>query len=102
VTVRRGERIERRVDAPDELNGPLPRGRRVGSVTVLVDGRRAGRVPLLTAERVQGAGPLRIVMSVLGLPLTLLALAGILLAGALTGRRLRSGGGGARHATRSR
>ena len=39
VTVRRGQRVERRVRAPDELEGPLPAGRRVGSVTVVRDGR---------------------------------------------------------------
>jgi serine-type D-Ala-D-Ala carboxypeptidase (penicillin-binding protein 5/6) len=78
VTVRRGERIVRRVDAPDELDGPIDAGARVGSVTVLRGGRPVRRVALVTARDVPGAGALRIALSVLGLPLTLLLVLGIL------------------------
>ncbi len=60
VTVRDGERIRRRVRAPDEVEGPLPRGTRVGSVSVLVDGRIVRRVPLVTAAAVPEAGTLRV------------------------------------------
>jgi D-alanyl-D-alanine carboxypeptidase (penicillin-binding protein 5/6) len=56
LTVRRGASVRTRVDAPDELEGPLPAGRRVGTAVVLVDGRAAARVPLLTAARVPEAG----------------------------------------------
>jgi D-alanyl-D-alanine carboxypeptidase (penicillin-binding protein 5/6) len=71
---RRGERIVRRVSAPEELAGELPAGRRVGRVTVLRGGRVVERVPLVTAAEVPGAGPLRIVLDELGLGLTLLLL----------------------------
>ncbi len=56
VTLRKGERVRRVVDAPDSLDGPLAAGSRVGTVTVLVDGRRVGRVAVVTAGEVPGAG----------------------------------------------
>jgi D-alanyl-D-alanine carboxypeptidase (penicillin-binding protein 5/6) len=89
VTVREGERIERRVRAPEELEGPLPAGARVGTVSVVVDGRTVRRTGLVTAADVPGAGPLRVVVSALGLPLTLLIGVGILLAAGLAALRFR-------------
>jgi serine-type D-Ala-D-Ala carboxypeptidase (penicillin-binding protein 5/6) len=89
VLVRDGERIGRRVRAPDELDGPLPAGRRVGSVTVLVDGRPVRRIPLVTAADVPGAGTLRVLTSVVGVPLTLVALLAILVAAVLIAMRIR-------------
>ncbi len=89
VTLRDGQRVDRRVSAPDELSGPLPRGRRVGSVTVLVDGERAGRVALVTAADVPAAGTLRVITSVLGVPLTLLVVLAILILVVLLALRLR-------------
>jgi D-alanyl-D-alanine carboxypeptidase (penicillin-binding protein 5/6) len=89
LTVRTGQRVRRRVSAPDELEGPLAAGTRVGSISVLVDGREVRRVPLVTSSDVPGAGTVRVVVSTLGVPLTLLLLSGILLAAALTVLRLR-------------
>jgi serine-type D-Ala-D-Ala carboxypeptidase (penicillin-binding protein 5/6) len=89
LTVRRGERLRRRVRAPDELEGPLASGTRVGTVEVVHDGRVVRRVALVTAAPVPGAGTLRVVLSTLGVPLTLLLVLGILVAGALTVTRLR-------------
>jgi D-alanyl-D-alanine carboxypeptidase (penicillin-binding protein 5/6) len=89
LLVRTGQRIARRVSAPAELEGPLPAGERVGTVTLLRDGKPVRRVPLVTAREVPGAGLLRRVLSGAGLPLTLLAAVGILGAAALTARRLR-------------
>jgi D-alanyl-D-alanine carboxypeptidase (penicillin-binding protein 5/6) len=90
VTLREGERVRRRVRAPDELDGPLPRGERVGSVTVLVDGEPVRRVALVTAAEVPGAGTLRVLVSVLGVPLTVLLVLAILLGAALMALRLRA------------
>jgi D-alanyl-D-alanine carboxypeptidase (penicillin-binding protein 5/6) len=59
LTVRRGARVTTRVDAPDELEGPLPAGRRVGTAVVLVNGKPAARVPLVTASAVPEAGFIR-------------------------------------------
>jgi serine-type D-Ala-D-Ala carboxypeptidase (penicillin-binding protein 5/6) len=89
VLVREGQRIRRRVSAPDEIDGPLAAGERVGSVTVLVDGRPVRRAPLVTAAEVPGAGTLRVLLSVLGVPLSLLLLLAILSAAVLVGRRYR-------------
>ena len=89
LTVRDGQRLRRRVNAPDELEGPVAAGERVGSVTVLVDGRPVRRVALVTASDVPGAGTLRVLLSVLGVPLTLLIAVGILAAAILAMLRLR-------------
>jgi len=89
VLVREGERIGRRVRAPKELDGPLPAGERVGSVTVLVDGAPVRRVALVTASEVPGAGTLRVLTSVVGVPLTLLAGLAILIAAVLAAKRIR-------------
>jgi len=77
------------VNAPEELEGPIAAGERVGSVTVLVDGRPVRRVALVTAEDVPGAGTLRVLLSVLGVPLTLLIAVGILVAAILAILRVR-------------
>ena len=89
VTVRDGQHLDRRVKAPDELEGPVAQGKRVGSVTVLVDGRRVGRVALVTAEEVPGAGTLRVLLSEVGVPLTVLFVLAILVAAVLAMLRLR-------------
>jgi serine-type D-Ala-D-Ala carboxypeptidase (penicillin-binding protein 5/6) len=88
LTIRQGQRVRRRSNAPDELEGPLGAGARVGTVTVLLDGRPVRRVALVTAERVPGAGTLRVLLSWLGIPLTLLLLVAILTAAVLAFLRL--------------
>jgi D-alanyl-D-alanine carboxypeptidase (penicillin-binding protein 5/6) len=55
LTIRRGERVRKLVEAPDQLEGPLPRGKRVGAVLVSYRNRVVRRVPLVTAEPVRGA-----------------------------------------------
>jgi D-alanyl-D-alanine carboxypeptidase (penicillin-binding protein 5/6) len=80
VTIRKGERIGRRVRSRQELEGPLPAGSRAGLVTVLVDGKPIRRVALVTAAEVPEAGTLRVLTSVLGVPLTLMLGLAILLA----------------------
>ena len=89
VLVRGGEKLRRRVRAPNEVKGPLPAGERVGSVTVLVDGRAVRRVALVTVRDVPGAGTMRVVLSALGVPLTLLAALAILGAAAFALTRYR-------------
>ena len=88
LTIRQGQRVRRRSNAPDELKGPLGAGARVGTVTVLLDGRPVRRVALVTAEKVPGAGTLRVLLSWLGIPLTLLLLVAILTAAVLVFLRL--------------
>jgi serine-type D-Ala-D-Ala carboxypeptidase (penicillin-binding protein 5/6) len=59
LLIRRGERVERRVEAPDELEGPLPRGERVGTLAVTYRDRVVRRVPLVTAAPVPEANAWR-------------------------------------------
>jgi serine-type D-Ala-D-Ala carboxypeptidase (penicillin-binding protein 5/6) len=59
ISVRRGERLRTVVSAPDELEGPLEAGARVGTVRVVRGGKLARLVPLVTAESVPDAGFLR-------------------------------------------
>ena len=87
VTVRRGERVERRVSTPRELEGPLPAGARVGSVAAVYRGRVVGRSALVTKRAVPGPGRLRRAAAALGLPVLSLC---VLVAGTLIGLRLRA------------
>jgi len=89
LTLRAGERLRSPVTAPDEVSGPLPEGKRVGSVAIVVDGERVRRVALVTAAEVPEAGTLRVLLSELGVPLTLLAALAILLGATLLVLRLR-------------
>jgi serine-type D-Ala-D-Ala carboxypeptidase (penicillin-binding protein 5/6) len=89
VTLRDGEEVRRRVDAPHRLEGPLDAGARVGSASVLVDGMPVRRVALVTAAEIPEAGTLRVIFSEVGtLPSVLLALA-VLLGAVLLALRLR-------------
>jgi serine-type D-Ala-D-Ala carboxypeptidase (penicillin-binding protein 5/6) len=90
VTLRDGERVRRRIRAPEELEGPLEAGARVGSVTVSVDGERVRRVALVTASNIPEAGTVRVLISVLGVPLTVLLVLAILLGAVLVVVGLRA------------
>jgi D-alanyl-D-alanine carboxypeptidase (penicillin-binding protein 5/6) len=89
-TARRGERVTRRVQAPDELSGPIARGTRVGTVQVVYRGKVVQSVPLVTASAVQGAGFLRKATGSFGGPLPTLALIAFLGAAATLALRVRS------------
>jgi D-alanyl-D-alanine carboxypeptidase (penicillin-binding protein 5/6) len=90
LTVRRGSRVSRQIEAPDELKGPLPRGARVGTVSVVYRGRVVKRVPLVTASRVEGAGFVRRVTSGLGGPAPAIALLVLLGVAAFLALRVRA------------
>ena len=89
-TVRRGQRLRLRVHAPDSLSGPVPAGRRVGSVDVVYLGHSVRTLGLVTARAVPGAGLMTRLTHTLGPPLTALALILIVLGGVLIGLRLRA------------
>jgi serine-type D-Ala-D-Ala carboxypeptidase (penicillin-binding protein 5/6) len=55
VGVRRGQRVAVRVSAPQEVEGPLRRGRKLGRAAVFVEGRRVGSVALLASRAVPKA-----------------------------------------------
>ena len=91
VLLRRGQRTSTVLDAPDELDGPLPAGRRVGWVEVRRAGRTVRRVPLVTLEPVEGASFVRRVAGGVGGLLTAALLLGIVFAAMLAIRRRRRG-----------
>jgi D-alanyl-D-alanine carboxypeptidase (penicillin-binding protein 5/6) len=100
LTVRRGERVTRRVDAPDEVKGPLAAGAEVGKVEVVQDGRVVRTVPLVTASPVQGAGILRRGLASLGGPLPAIALLALIGAAGWLALRIRTNRGKRRTAAR--
>jgi D-alanyl-D-alanine carboxypeptidase (penicillin-binding protein 5/6) len=78
LSVRRGERVRAAVSAPEELEGPLDAGARVGVVRIMRDRKLAVRVPLVTAEPVPHAGFLRRATPYLRWLVVLLAVAALL------------------------
>jgi D-alanyl-D-alanine carboxypeptidase (penicillin-binding protein 5/6) len=90
LSVRRGQRVTRRVDAPTEVEGPLAKGTRVGTLQVVYRGRVVRSVPLVAASPVQGASFLRKAASPFGGPLPALALLAFLGAAATLALRVRS------------
>ncbi len=91
--VPRGARVSRAVAVPAQLEGPIPAGRRVGTVIVRARGRPDVRIPAVTAEavpevtRLERAG--RWLLWPGTLILALAALAGIALGLRRSGRRRR-------------
>jgi serine-type D-Ala-D-Ala carboxypeptidase (penicillin-binding protein 5/6) len=75
-TARRGDRVALRLQgAPAEVDGPLPKGARVGTVLVSVRGRTVARVALVTAAPVDAASFMDRLRDWLGRPVTLTLLA---------------------------
>jgi len=95
-SIRRGSRLERRVmGAPQEVEGPIREGQRLGTIEIFLDGRRVSRVPLVAASSVAEAGTTRRAKEFLTRPSTLGLLAVAVLASFLTvsvARRARSRG----------
>ncbi|HEX8856887.1 MAG TPA: D-alanyl-D-alanine carboxypeptidase family protein [Thermoleophilaceae bacterium] len=90
VSVRRGRRAQVKVSLPDELEGPLPAGRRVGSARIYTGGRLVKRVALVTKEPVPGASTLRKVATTVGPALITLVVLAVLFAGTLVVLRARA------------
>ena len=55
VGVRRGQKLEVRVEAPHEVEGPLRRGAKLGRASVFVEGREIGSVSLRAGRAVEKA-----------------------------------------------
>jgi hypothetical protein len=93
VGVRRGQRLQTQVRAPDRVTGPVRRGARLGRVTVIVDGREAGAAPLFAARSIPKASAFDRLRShgLLLLALLAVALSAILLV-VLAVRRRRGNG----------
>jgi D-alanyl-D-alanine carboxypeptidase (penicillin-binding protein 5/6) len=75
-TARRGDKLVVTVSgAPTTIDGPLPKGARVGTVTVTQRGKVVARVPLQTADAVDAATFFDRLRDWLGSPVTLVLLA---------------------------
>lgn len=90
VGLRRGQRMEVEVRAPDEVEGPIRRGARLGRATVLVDGRPVATVPLRAGRAISEASAFDRARTFLGDNWIFISLAGfvILIGGVLLYRRL--------------
>jgi len=89
-TLRRGQRLTTRVHTPTQLEGPIPAGRRVGSVDVLYLGRKVNTLALVTTRTVPGSTLVQRVTHALGPSLTALALVLVVVGGVLVGVWLRA------------
>jgi D-alanyl-D-alanine carboxypeptidase (penicillin-binding protein 5/6) len=89
LTIRRGERVRRQVEAPGRLEGPMPRGERVGVLVVSYRGRVVKRVPLVTDAPVRGASTWDKIASALGGSLAALAFVALAALAALAILRVR-------------
>jgi D-alanyl-D-alanine carboxypeptidase (penicillin-binding protein 5/6) len=78
LVVRRDERVKPVLDAPDELDGPLAAGERVGWVEVQREGKTVRRVALVTLADVEEASFLRKTIRTLGTLLIVVIVLGIL------------------------
>ena len=92
LVLRTGQKATTVLDAPDELDGPLDKGERVGWVEVRRDGKTVRRVPLVTLTDVEGASFFRKVVRALGTLLIVAILLGIVLVVFLAVRRRRGKG----------
>ena len=66
IGARRGQEVRLAVRAPEEVEGPLRRGARLGRAIVYVDGLRAAATPLLASRAVPEASTFDRLRSVLG------------------------------------
>ena len=89
-TLRRGQRLTTRVHAPDEIEGPLPAGARVGRVDVLYAGHKVKTLGLVTTRDVPATTLVHRVTHDLGPLVTALVLVLLVLGGVLAGLRLRA------------
>lgn len=76
--LRRDARVRLVIDAPRELEGPLPRHAVVGSATARANGRAIARVPLVTARAVPEVGLLEQAGRALDDPGSLIAIVALL------------------------
>jgi D-alanyl-D-alanine carboxypeptidase (penicillin-binding protein 5/6) len=80
------------LDVPAEVEGPIRRGQRMGTIEIFHRGERISRVPLVSSADVAAAGPARRAQEYLTRPRTLGLIGLVLLAGVIiTGLRRRSG-----------
>ena len=72
ASVRRGQAIATRIEAPDEVDGPIEQGETLGQVVVLVDGRVAGSSALVASRPASAATTLQKAIATVNEPRILL------------------------------
>lgn len=88
IGLRRDHKLSVAVRAPEEVEGPIRRGAKLGSVAVFVDGRRAALVPLRAGHGLPEASTLDRVESLLGAdPIPIAIAICVILIGAVLLRR---------------
>jgi D-alanyl-D-alanine carboxypeptidase (penicillin-binding protein 5/6) len=92
LVLRRGEQAKTVLDAPEELDGPLEKGTRVGWVEVQREGEKVRRVPLVTLDKVEGASFFRKLVRTLGTLLIVAIVLGIFFIVVVAARRKRGNG----------
>lgn len=89
VGVRRGDRVTVAVSAPQEVEGPIERGRVLGHAVVRVNGLRAGSVELRAGRGIPKAGAFdRLRAAIEGTPVLPVLVLFVILIAAILGRRL--------------
>jgi D-alanyl-D-alanine carboxypeptidase (penicillin-binding protein 5/6) len=71
VSAREDQRVEVEIEAPDEVDGPVGRGERVGRALVTVGGRPAAATPLVAATSAEAATFLQRALATVGNPVIL-------------------------------
>ena len=72
VSIRKGQRVGRRVTAPDEVEGPIEKGENLGRVMVTVDGSIAGASPLIASRSADEASIVDKATETVGKPIYLI------------------------------
>jgi len=90
VSMRREQKLETEITAPDEVEGPIARGEELGELTATVDGREAGAVPLVAGRAAGEATFLERARSLISAPIAMLAIAGVVILIAIVVARRRS------------
>jgi D-alanyl-D-alanine carboxypeptidase (penicillin-binding protein 5/6) len=88
----RSTHVSTQVEAPPELEGPLPWHARVGFVRVLANGRTIATIPLLLAHALPAVNPLTVASDFLTRPFTLLSVVVLVGIAAVLARRQRTRG----------
>jgi len=95
VSARADEHLDVQVDAPDEVEGPIAKGARIGSATVTIDGASVATIPLVAARAVSKASAVQRLDAAVPGPRAVLVivllgtLGGAVVAGLAVARRLR-------------
>jgi D-alanyl-D-alanine carboxypeptidase (penicillin-binding protein 5/6) len=94
VGLRRGEQFEVKVHAPEQVEGPLQHGQKLGKATVFVEGREVGTVALRAARSVPKASTFDRALSFvddnsipIGLGAFVILMAGVILVRRVTSRK---------------